>query len=522
MLSRQARSLAYLHRHQGRRLQSTSKLTLSAVSTQLSNPSLLPDVDKALPYFEVRDPADPDSVISHVAAMGEDEARDCIQRSAEALPSWRDETTASYRSKILLDWSRLIEENADDIAKIMTLESGKPLQESKGEVAYGRSFLDYYAAEAIRPTGAGGGFIVPTPFTQGSTGKPRGQAMALNQAVGVTALITPWNFPLAMITRKVGPALAVGCTSVVKPAQLTPLTAIAVHTLALQAGIPPDVFQLVTANNETTPEVGKEFTTNPLVSKVSFTGSTAVGKLLMKQSAGTMKRLSLELGGNAPFIVFEDANIDQAVDAAMASKYRNAGQTCVCADRFLIHADVHDEFVEKLVSQVKQLKIGPGMDPSTTMGPLITSGAVQAVHAKVQEAIAEGATCVVGGKPLDAIGQHFYAPTILTNVVPTSRIFEEETFGPVTAIHKFESEEEALSIANDSRVGLASYFCTTDMSRAFRFSQQIESGMVGVNEGIISTASCPFGGVKESGLGREGSPLGVMEYLETKYVFMNF
>lgn len=310
---------------------------------------------------------------------------------------------------------------------------------------------------------------------------------------------------------------------VVKPADLTPLTAIAVHELALQAGIPADAFQLVTSNRETTPQVGEEFCTNPNVQKVSFTGSTAVGKLLMQQCSGTVKRLSLELGGNAPFIVFGDADLDQAVAAAVSSKYRNAGQTCVCADRFLVHASVHDQFVQKLVNSIQeQIVVGNGLNPNTTMGPLISAAAVEQVHEKVNEAVQLGACLRTGGVILDQLGPQFYAPTVLTDVPRQARIWRTETFGPVAAIVKFDSDQQALELANDSSVGLASYFCTKDLSRAFAIAKGLEAGLVGVNEGIMSTALAPFGGVKESGLGREGSTLGIQEYLETKYVYMNY
>jgi succinate-semialdehyde dehydrogenase/glutarate-semialdehyde dehydrogenase len=500
-------------------------------------------VEDLSPAFPVHDPAEPDAIIGYAPAMDQRDAREAILKASEALPSWRDGTTAAERARLLLEWSRLLLDNTDDIATIMTLESGKPIAESRGEVTYARSFLDYYAAEAIRPTGAGGGFLVPTPFAD-SQKRPRGQIMAIQQAVGVCALIIPWNFPIAMvscvcmvllfssqsraltfdsqITRKVGPALAAGCTAVFKPANLTPLTAVALHKLGLDAGIPPDVFQLVTSDETATPDVGTEFCTNPIVSKVSFTGSVAVGKRLMSQCSSTVKRLSLELGGNAPFVVFDDADLDQAVDAAMASKFRNAGQTCVCADRFLIHASIYDEFVSKLVEKTRALNVGPGIDESNKIGPLISSKAVKEVDEKVKEAISEGCQCLVGGHPLSDIGPQFYAPTILGGVSPQSRIWNAETFGPVAALMSFETDQEALSLSNDTTVGLAAYFCTKDLSRAFHFARSLECGLVGVNEGIISTANAPFGGVKESGFGREGSSLGMAEYLETKYVFMNY
>ena len=490
-----------------------STVANQAVGSSLKDPSLLKWRGKSSSSsrdFEVFDPADPESILATVPTMDPNVA---IRESYSSLPKWRDQTTAAFRGTLLIQWSSLIKSNLDDLATIMTLESGKPLSESRGEVNYAASFLDYYAAEAVRATGTGGGFMVPSPFST-TNGAPRGHVMAIQQAVGVTALITPWNFPMAMITRKVGPALAAGCTCVVKPSELTPLSAIALKNLADRAGIPPNVFQVVcvrnrlklffipmsmmfswralfhqfspdvssihfyfsslrTASAESTPRVGIEFCTNPLVHKISFTGSTRVGKLLMKQSSDTVKRMSLELGGNAPFVCFEDADVDQAVDAAMASKFRNAGQTCVCADRFLVHSSVHDEFVEKLIAKVKDIKVGPGVAPNTQMGPLISKHSVQNVAQKVQHAIVEGAKCELGGKVemSEHLGPQFYPPSILTNVSRESDIWKTETFGPVAPIMRFDTEDEALEIANDSPVGLASYFCTRDLSRAFRFAQ---------------------------------------------------
>lgn len=365
------------------------------------------------------------------------------------------------------------EQTLQDLATIMTLESGKPLKESMGEVKYAASFLDYFAAEAVRPTNAGGGFLVPTPFAQASDGTtPRGQVLARHQAVGLTAMITPWNFPSAMITRKVGPALAAGCTAVVKPAQLTPLSAIAMSTVASRAGIPPDVMSILTCSSDDTPSVGSAFCANPLVKKISFTGSTEVGKWLMEHSAPTIKRLSLELGGNAPFVVFEDADIDQAATAAVASKFRNAGQTCVCADRFLVHSSVHDAFVKKFVERTQQLQVGPGIACGTTLGPLITPQAVDSVADKVRQTLDMGATCHVGGNRMEEFGPQFYEPTVLTNVPMDADIWKTESFGPVAAIRSFDTDEEALAVANDSPVGLAGYFCTNDLKRAFEFSQR--------------------------------------------------
>jgi len=499
-------------------------------SINLRDPSLLrtPSVTFHRESLEVLDPAattreieDGSAVIALVEVMNRADAKKAIDVSSKAFDQWRFQTTAMERSKMLARWSTLITENLDDLAKIMTLESGKPLRESIGEVSYGTSFIDYYAAEAIRTNSAGGGYLVPSPFSS-VDGSPRGKVMAVQEPVGVACLITPWNFPIAMITRKVAPALAAGCTVVLKPSETTPLTAIAVKQLANRAGIPDEVFQLVIADKTTTPEVGEEFCMNPAVKKISFTGSTAVGKLLMKLSSDTVKRLSLELGGNAPFIVFEDADIEQAVNAAIASKFRNAGQTCVCADRFIIHEDIEENFIESLRRKVAKFQVGAGLSKDTNMGPLIAESAAISVKEKVDEAIGQGAECVLGGELLPDLGPNFFEPTILRNVDPLSRIWSTETFGPVVAIATFLREEDAIDLANDSSSGLASYFCSKDMARVFRVAERLENGMVGINEGIISTATAPFGGVKESGLGREGSPAGIAEYLETKYIFLNY
>jgi len=497
-----------------------------SIASMLSDPSLLGSA--GTDTFDVVDPGasakqvkDGSAVIAQVRRMGRDDTQQAIERASAALSGWKDGTTALYRSGIISKWSALIKENSEDLAKIMTLESGKPMIESRGEVTYGTSFLDYYAGEAIRPNAAGGGYMSPSPFTGPGSGAPRGKIMAMYEAVGVCALITPWNYPIAMITRKAGPAMAAGCTTVLKPSELTPLTAVALSVLAKRAGVPEGVFEVVTADRDSAREVGEEMCSNPIIKKISFTGSTPVGKLLMKQSSETVKRLSLELGGNAAFVVFEDADVDVAVDAAIASKFRNAGQTCVCSDRFIIHKSVEEEFVDKLTEKMKQLNVGHGMKDGVTMGPVVSTLSVKSLREKVDEAIAEGATCVVGGSPLTELGPNYFAPTILTNVDPKSSVWHKETFGPVAAVTTFESEEEALSLANDTPTGLAAYFCTKDLSRVFRFSACLENGMVGVNEGIISTVSAPFGGVKESGLGREGSVVGINEYLETKYIFLN-
>ncbi|GKY97965.1 hypothetical protein MPSEU_000754500 [Mayamaea pseudoterrestris] len=498
---------------------------------QLQNPSLLSsfhqDSSSSSNCFPVTNPARPNEIVGYAPAHSKHDAAKMIQTAHDSLKSWRDETTAMHRSQLLQEWSRLIQEHTSDIGRIMTLESGKPIKESFGEVQYAKSYVDYFSAEAIRPSGAGGGYLVPTPFTttnsDGATSTvPRGTIMALHQAIGLCGLIAPWNFPAAMILRKVAPALAAGCSCVVKPASQTPLTAMALVNLAYQAGIPKDVLQLVTCDTDTTKDIGSELTTNPLVRKVSFTGSTNVGKMLLQQCANTCKRTSMELGGNAPFVVFGDANLDQAVMAAMASKFRNAGQTCVCSDRFIVHASVHDDFCERLVQAIRDtINVGDGMDENTTMGPLISSQALQKVHERVQAAIDDGAKCLLGGEALPDLGPNFYAPTVLTNVSSDSDIFREETFGPVIAIVKFDTDEEALRLANDSNVGLAGYFCTENLARAFSFARTLECGIVGVNEGIVSTVVAPFGGVKESGMGREGSSMGMAEYLETKYIFMN-
>ncbi len=473
-------------------------------------------------------------ILARVRSMNRSDAHDAISKAHAALHDWQHGTSAYHRSQILSKWSALITEHSEDISKIMTYESGKPLQESRSEIVYGTNYLDFYAGEAIRSNSAGGGSIYPSPFITAthktnkddgssfSSPLPRGTCMALNEAVGVCGLITPWNFPCAMLTRKIGPALAAGCTVVLKPSEKTPLTAVVLHTLARRAGVPSGVFELITADADTAKEVGYEMCVNPLVKKISFTGSTSVGKLLMKNSADTVKRLSLELGGNAPFIVFDDADIDQAVNAAMSSKFRNAGQTCVCADRFIIHSSVENEFVTKLTDKVKQIVVGHGMKDGVTMGPLVTSTAAIILKLKVDAALAEGAKCILGGYLLDEThGPNYFAPTIVTNVNTQSSIWDCENFGPIVAITTFETEEEALSLANDTPTGLASYFFTTNLSKIFRVSSLLENGIVGVNEGVVSAAAAPFGGVKESGLGREGSELGIKEYLETKYVFIN-
>jgi acyl-CoA reductase-like NAD-dependent aldehyde dehydrogenase len=441
----------------------------SLAASQLNNPSLLQslDDDASGERFAVYNPAYASTILAHVPKH--DDAAAAIDRSQAALSAWCHGTTAMERSRLLIEWSRLILQNQEDLAVLLTLEAGKPLWESQAELNYARSFLDWFAAEAIRPGGAGGGFLIPTTFAD-ADGSPRGQMMVRYQAVGVTGLIAPWNFPLAMVTRKVGPALAAGCTCLIKPSELTPLTAIALQTLAYEAGIPRDVLQVVLADKESTPAVGHAFCTHPAVAKVSFTGSTAVGKTLMGWSSGTIQKLSLELGGNNAFVVFEDADLEQAVTAAMSSKFRNAGQACSASDRFLVHESVHDAFVELLTGRVRAtVKVGDGMDPATTMGPLITEQAAHNVHDTVQKALAQGATLVVGG---GAPKEQFYEPTILINVTTDMDLWKNETFGPVVAVRSFQTEEEALEITNNSRMGLSTFFLTNDMARVFRFSQR--------------------------------------------------
>ncbi|MFM5136266.1 NAD-dependent succinate-semialdehyde dehydrogenase, partial [Aeromonas rivipollensis] len=401
-------------------------------------------------------------------------------------------------------WFELIMANQDELARIMTCEQGKPLAEAKGEVAYGASFIQWFAEEGKRAYGR----TIP-----GFSGDRR--LATIKQPVGVVAAITPWNFPIAMITRKAGPALAAGCTIVIKPAAETPLCALALAALAEQAGIPAGVINIVTSHQASV--VGDELCRNPKVRKLSFTGSTRIGKLLMRQCADTMKRLSLELGGNAPFIVFDDADLDAAVAGALASKYRNAGQTCVCANRILVQASVHDAFAEKLAAAVRAFKVGDGMGEGTQIGPLINAAAADKVASLVSQAEAAGASVLVGGQAHPA-GPLFYHPTILTGVTRDNPILQEEIFGPVAPLVRFETEAEAIAIANDTPYGLAAYFYGRDIARVWRVAEQLEYGMVGINEGIISTELAPFGGIKESGLGREGAAEGLEEYLETKYL----
>ena len=452
--------------------------------------------------FAVHNPAD-GTVITQVSDGGAELAIAAIHAAKNASDAWRGQT-AGERSRLLRHWFELIMQNQDELARIMTLEQGKPLSEAKGEVAYGASFVEWFAEEAKRVYGE----TIPSPGSDK-------RILVIKQPVGVVTAITPWNFPSSMITRKAAPALAAGCTFVLRPASQTPLSALALAYLADLAGFPPGVFNVVTSLNAN--EVGKVFTEHPLVAKFSFTGSTAVGKKLIAQCASTVKRVSMELGGNAPFIVFDDADLDAAVRGAIASKYRNAGQTCVCANRFFIQTGVMDAFVSKLAQAVSQLKVGKGLDKGVEVGPLINAKAMQAVDNLVQTSIAQGAELVLGGKP-HPLGGSFYSPTILKNVTNDMPIAIEEIFGPVAPLIPFTTEEEAVQLANDTPFGLAAYFYTRDIGRMWRVSEGLEYGMVGINEGIISNAAAPFGGMKESGLGREGSRHGMDEYLEMKYL----
>ncbi|MEI4959717.1 NAD-dependent succinate-semialdehyde dehydrogenase [Aeromonas caviae] len=452
--------------------------------------------------FEVLNPAT-GQVITQVPDMDGEDTRLAIAAAHAAQPAWAA-LTAKERSSKLYAWFERIMANQEELARIMTCEQGKPLAEAKGEVVYGASFIQWFAEEGKRAYGR----TIP-----GFSADRR--LATIKQPVGVVAAITPWNFPIAMITRKAGPALAAGCTIVIKPAAETPLCALALAVLAEQAGIPAGVINIVTSHQASA--VGNELCSNPVVRKLSFTGSTRIGKLLMRQCADTMKRLSLELGGNAPFIVFDDADLDAAVAGALASKYRNAGQTCVCANRILVQASVYDAFAEKLAAAVKAFKVGDGMGEGVQIGPLINPAAASKVAELVQQSVAAGARVLVGGDAHPA-GPLFYHPTILTGVTRGNPILDEEIFGPVAPLVRFETEAEAIALANDTPYGLAAYFYGRDIARVWRVAEGLEYGMVGINEGIISTELAPFGGIKESGLGREGAAEGLEEYLETKYL----
>lgn len=439
--------------------------------------------------------------VGQVPRMGKAETRRAIEAAERALPAWR-ELSAKARANALRRWYALIIENQNDLAYIMTLEQGKPLPEALGEIIFGASYIEWYAEEAKRVYGD----IIP-----GATDK---RLLVIKQPVGVCAAITPWNFPSAMITRKAGPALAAGCTMVIKPASQTPFSALALVYLAEQAGIPKGVLSVVTG---AAAEIAEELTGNPAVRKISFTGSTEIGRQIMEKCAHDIKKVSLELGGNAPFIVFEDADLDAAVDGALASKFRNAGQTCVCANRFYVHDKVYDAFVDKLASAVGALKIGDGFTDGVTLGPLIDGKAVAKVREHIEDALAKGAKVVQGGGA-HAQGANFFEPTILVDVPDTARVAREETFGPLAPVFRFFDDAEVIAKANDTEFGLAAYFYTANLSRVFRLGEALEYGIVGVNTGIISSEAAPFGGVKASGVGREGSKYGLEDYLEIKYL----
>ena len=452
--------------------------------------------------FAVTNPAN-GKTITEVAALGQAETARAIAAAKAALPAWRGKT-AKERSHILRTWYNLIMANQEDLARLLSWEQGKPLAESRGEIAYGASFIEWFAEEAKRIYGD------VIPHDQQSR-----RLVVIKQAIGVVAAITPWNFPNAMITRKVGPALAAGCTVVLKPAAETPLSALALAELGERAGLPAGVLNIVTGDDA--PAIGGELTASPDVQKLSFTGSTGIGKLLMAQCAQTIKKVSLELGGNAPFIVFDDADLDAAVEGALGSKFRNSGQTCVCTNRLLVQNGVYDAFTQRLVAAVNALKVAPADDDSAQQGPLINAKAVAKVQAHIRDAVSKGATLLAGGKP-HALGGGFFEPTVLGDVTSAMQVARDETFGPLAPIFRFDTEEQAIAMANDTEFGLASYLYTRDLSRAWRVSEALEYGMVGINEGLISTEVAPFGGIKQSGLGREGSKYGIDDYIEHKYL----
>ncbi len=460
--------------------------------------------DDAQSRFDVTN-AYTNEVISTLPEMGKKETDEAIDAANAAWPDWRSRT-AKERAIILKKWFDLIMSNQEDLAILMTAEQGKPLAEARGEVGYGASFIEWFAEEGKRTYGD----IIPTPANDR-------RILVIKQPIGVVASITPWNFPIAMITRKCAPALAAGCPVVIKPAAETPLSALAIAELAEQAGIPKGIINVVVGTNSS--EIGQALTSSPIVRKLSFTGSTAVGKILTRDCAATMKKVSMELGGNAPFIVFNDADIDSAVAGAMLSKFRNTGQTCVCTNRFLVQEGIYDEFVNRLAEAVKTLNVGNGMDDGVNQGPLISLKALEKVQDHLLDAIDRGALVVAGGKPHKNGGTTF-EPTVISNVDSSMKIASEETFGPLAPVFKFSTEKEAIDMANDTEFGLASYFYTNDINRIWRVSEALEYGMVGVNEGVISNEVAPFGGIKESGLGREGSHYGIDDFLELKYICM--
>lgn len=452
--------------------------------------------------FPVTNPATGE-IIADVANLDADDTRAAVEAAHEALPAWRAKT-AKERAVLMRKWFELIMANQEDLAQIMTAEQGKPLAETRGEVAYGASFIEWFAEEGKRIYGD----VIPTNL-------PNRRIIVTKEPIGVVSAITPWNFPNAMITRKCAPALAAGCTFLIKPAAETPLSATALAELAHRAGIPKGVFNVITSNQAS--KVGLELTQNPLVRKFSFTGSTEIGKKLMAQCASTVKKVSLELGGNAPFIVFDDADLDAAVEGAMTSKYRNMGQTCVCANRLLVHDNIYDAFAKKLEDRVRAMKVGNGTEDGVTQGPLINMEAVEKVEKLIADGVAKGAKVAVGGKR-HALGGTFFEPTVIENVTPQMKFAREEIFGPVATLFRFKDEAEAIRMANDTEYGLAAYFYARDVGRIWRVAEALEYGIIGINEGIISTEVAPFGGMKESGIGREGSKYGIEDFLEIKYL----
>jgi succinate-semialdehyde dehydrogenase/glutarate-semialdehyde dehydrogenase len=457
------------------------------------------------PLLDVTNPATGD-LITRVPDSGADEARAALDAAHAAFPAWR-KVPAKQRAQIIKRWNDLVLAHQDDLGKLISLEQGKPLAEGKGEVAYAASYIEWFGEQATRMNGE----VIPAPV-------PGRRMFALKEPVGVVAAITPWNFPAAMIARKIAPALAVGCTVVCKPAEDTPLTSLALVRLAQEAGVPAGVLNIVTASRERTPEVVDVWLDDARVRKITFTGSTPVGKHLARRSADTLKKLSLELGGNAPFIVFEDADIDAAVDGFMAAKFRNGGQTCVCPNRVFVHDAVHDAFAAKLAARVAALKVGPASDPASQIGPMINARAVEKIDRHVQDAIAKGAKVLTGGARLTQLGANYYAPTVLINADATMACACEETFGPVAPLTRFTTEEDVIAVANDTPFGLAAYFYSQDVRRIWRVAEALETGIVGINEGALAAEAAPFGGVKESGYGREGSVHGLDDYLHTKYV----
>lgn len=457
--------------------------------------------------FTVDNPAD-GSIIADVANCDATDTRRAIEAASHALPAWRAHT-AKARAAILRKWFDLVVAHADDLAQILTAEQGKPLPEARGEVLYGASFIEWFAEEGKRIYGD----VIPATL-------PDKRLMVLKQPIGVCAAITPWNFPNAMITRKAAPALAAGCTVVLKPAEQTPLSALALAELAHRAGIPPGVFNVVTGDAAAAPAIGGELCASAVVRKLSFTGSTEVGRILMRQCAPTIKKLSLELGGNAPFIVFDDADLDAAADALMQCKFRNAGQTCVSANRIYVQAGVYDAFADKIKTRMEKLTVGAGVGAGVNVGPLIDDQAIAKVEEHVNDAVAQGAVILAGGKK-HALGGRFYTPTLLANVPVTAKVSTVETFGPVAPLIKFTDDNEAVRLANDTEFGLAAYFFARDISRVFKVAEALETGMVGINTGILSNEVAPFGGIKQSGLGREGSKYGIEDYVEIKYLCLS-